>query len=453
MTSNPCGCAEHERAETQRTQTQQSRAQAQRGQAQPTQAQRTQAQRTQAQRTQAQHTQAQHTRVRSAGQPGGSALSRRGLLGRAATVGAAGAVGGLTGLAGAGLSTQLAFGSPTYTGDVLVVLSLRGGFDGLSAVVPHGDPEYYKARPTIAVPKTQLWGGGPMFGLHPALAPLAPLWNSGSLAAVHAVGQPNPTRSHFAAMEEMERAAAGTSVRTGWLDRMLGATGATSPFNGVSLGGSLAPRVMAGPAPDLGLRSIDSFSLAGEGVKRPMAATLRALYQGAPPVLAGPAKVAGDALATAATLRATAYTPANGASYPATPLGNALRDVARLVKGKVGLMTACVDFGDWDMHEGLGTAVKGQQMYEHLGELARALAAFAADLGAAAMAGVTLLTSASSAGGSRRTVPRAPTTGTATPCCCWAAASRAAPCTAAGPVWHPRSSSPAISQRPPTTGP
>ena len=83
------------------------------------------------------------------------------------------------------------------------------------------------------VPKSQVIAGDAMFGLHPALAPLLPLWQGGKLAAVHAVGQPNPTRSHFAAMEEMERAAAGTSVRTGWLDRMLGLDRRHRPVAGV----------------------------------------------------------------------------------------------------------------------------------------------------------------------------------------------------------------------------
>src|SRR5690349_18149547 len=154
-------------------------------------------------------------------------LSRRGFLGRAAGAGAAAA---LTTMIGDGVASRFAFAGAAsgrseaepavkqprlaagmaatpYTGDTLVVLSLRGGFDGLSAVVPHGDADYYKARPTIAVPKASLIGGDAMFGLHPALAPLLPFWQRGQLAAVHAVGQPNPTRSHFAAMEEMERAA------------------------------------------------------------------------------------------------------------------------------------------------------------------------------------------------------------------------------------------------------
>src|SRR5690349_14636429 len=142
--------------------------------------------------------------------------------------------GALAGLAGATLDTSLAFAAdPTYAGDVLVLLSLRGGFDGLSAVVPAGDAAYYAARPSIAVPKSQLIGGGSFFGLHPALSPLLPYWSGGQLAAIQAVGQPAPNRSHFSAMEDLERAAPGTSIRTGWLNRMLGLTGTADPMRPV----------------------------------------------------------------------------------------------------------------------------------------------------------------------------------------------------------------------------
>ncbi|HEV7823394.1 MAG TPA: DUF1501 domain-containing protein [Mycobacteriales bacterium] len=318
-----------------------------------------------------------------------SELTRRGFLGRAAAVGAAGA---LTGLVGDGLATRLAFAAPTYTGDTLVVLSLRGGFDGMSAVVPTGDPEYLKARPSIGVPASRLIGGGGFFGLHPALAPLLPFWTDGRLAAVHAVGQQDPTRSHFAALEEMERAAPGTSLRTGWIDRMLGVRGTGSVWGGVSVGGALGPQAFAGPTPDLALQSVDGFGLEGEGDSGPMGATLRALYADAPPIVAAPALGTLAAVGTTTALKEQGYTPANGAVYPDTPLGTAMRDVARLIKAKVGLQAACVDYGDWDMHEGLGAPVAGNWMHDHLTELARALAAFATDLGTTGLAGVTLLT-------------------------------------------------------------
>ncbi|MEV6597079.1 DUF1501 domain-containing protein [Actinoplanes sp. NPDC051346] len=315
----------------------------------------------------------------------GCPVSRRTLL-------AAGAAGAFAGLVGDQLATQLAFASPGYGGDVFVLLSLRGGFDGLSAVVPAGDPAYYAARPGIAVGKKQLIGGDSFFGLHPALAPLLPYWKGGTLAAVQAVGQPAPNRSHFAAMEELERAAPGTSLRTGWLDRVMGGLGGSGTFDAVSVGGAMPARVLAGPTPDLGLASVDKFVLSGEGEGRPMAKTLAALYAGAPDALRRTTAMTTSALATTATLKAVGYTPANGAAYPDSDLGRALRDVARLIKADVGLMTACVDSGDWDMHENLGAAAPGKRMYDHLSALAAALAAFARDLGPAGLGRVTLVT-------------------------------------------------------------
>ncbi|WP_285551211.1 DUF1501 domain-containing protein [Actinoplanes regularis] len=313
-------------------------------------------------------------------------LSRRRLL-------AAGAAGTFAGLAGSQLDTQLAFAAdPAYSGDVLVLLSLHGGFDGLSAVVPAGDPAYYTARPGIAVPKTQLIGGGAFFGLHPALAPLLPYWNSGKLAAVQAVGQPAPNRSHFAAMEELERAAPGTSLRTGWLNRMLGSRGADDLFDAIALGTPRPDRVLDGPAPHLALTSIDGLALTGDDAAKPLATTMAALYQGAPAALAPAAGQLTSALAWAKTMRAAGYTAANGASYPATELGAALRDVARLIKANAGLMTATVDCGDWDMHENLGIAEPGRQMHDQLAKLAGALAAFATDLGPDGLRRVTLVT-------------------------------------------------------------
>jgi uncharacterized protein (DUF1501 family) len=312
-------------------------------------------------------------------------VKRRSLL-------AAGLAGAFAGLIGEQLDTQLAFAAGPYPGDVLVLLSLRGGFDGLSAVVPAGDPGYYAARPGIGVPKAQLLGASGIFGLHPALKPLLPFWKAGTFGAIHAAGQTAPNRSHFAAMEELERAAPGTSTRTGWLDRMLGGLGATSPFSGVSLGSAMPARTHAGPNPDLGLTTIDGFRLTGEEPGMPMAATMAALYSGAPAPLAQTAAQVTAALTTTSALATAGYTPANGAVYPATDLGRALRDVARLVKADVGLMSACVDTGDWDMHENLGTAVPGRAMHDNLLAMATALAAFATDLGAAGMGRVTLVT-------------------------------------------------------------
>ncbi len=323
--------------------------------------------------------------VAACGCPEGIAVSgvgRRGVLAGASALGAAGAAVAMASPAEA--LTRLTFADSGYTGDTLVVLSFRGGIDGLSVVAPVGDAEYYTARPSIAVPQARGLQLDSRFALHPALAPLLPLYTSGKLAVVHAVGQPNPTRSHFTDMDEMERAAPGSSLRTGWLDRMVGATTTPGPFSSTALGATSAPRSMLGPTAELAMRTVDSFSLNGawdatEATRWTTA--LRALHAGAPDPIGAPARGTLDALSTVAALRASGYTPANGASYPSGALGDALRDTARLVKAGVGLRAVTIDSGNWDMHTDLGRS-DGGWMFRQLTEVGRALGAFMTDLGA-----------------------------------------------------------------------
>ena len=115
-----------------------------------------------------------------------------------------------------GRPARLAFGAPG-DGDVLVVLTLRGGFDGLTAVAPIGDPEYRRLRPTLAIGEDEAKRIDGPFGLHPALEPLFRFWDERRLAVVHAVGQSSPSRSHATATADLERAA--PSVRAQRLDR------------------------------------------------------------------------------------------------------------------------------------------------------------------------------------------------------------------------------------------
>lgn len=326
-------------------------------------------------------------RIARCGCPEGEGLTRRSLFRRSAAVGAA------AGLAATGIGTRLAFAAGPYTGDAVVVVSLRGGCDGLNVVVPTGDPDYTAWRPTIGIPQGALIPLDSMFGLHPGMGALQPFWGAGTLGFVHAVSQVNPTRSHFEAMEEMERAAPGTSTRTGWLDRTLGIRDPGSVFQAVQMGGGLPASSLTGPNPELAMWSVNSFELDGawDATERQRWDTaLRKLHDGVPAAIADPAMITLGALTTTGQLKDAGYTPANGATYPNTELGDALKDVARLIKADVGLQVACVDYGDWDMHEGMGGVDDGW-LLEHLQEMSGAIAAFGTDLGAG-LDKVTLLT-------------------------------------------------------------
>ncbi|MFN0282872.1 MAG: DUF1501 domain-containing protein [Kineosporiaceae bacterium] len=277
---------------------------------------------------------------------------------------------------------RVAFAAPAATsGDVLVVLSLRGGFDGLSAVAPIGDPGYARARPGIAVPAATAKKVDATFGLHPALAPLFPLWDDGTLAAVHAVGQKDPTRSHFEAMAQMERAAPGTSLRDGWIDRTVGLSAAASAFTAAQVGSPALPSSLLGDAPKMAIGSLAGLKVDVDPELVPMSAWRNAfdhLHAGTRAEIRDPLHNAMDAVSRIQALPEAGDVGALG--YPDNQLGNAFHDVARLVRADLGLRYATVDYGNWDMHENVG-GVDGGWMTNQLGDLAKTLAAFAAELG------------------------------------------------------------------------
>jgi uncharacterized protein (DUF1501 family) len=170
---------------------------------------------------------------------GGDAPTPR-IVSRRAAIGRVIAGAALAQWAGRSALAQVAVDTPGTGRDVLVTLFLRGGADGLSVVVPHGDGDYYRARPTLGLsPDTVLDLDG-FFGLHPSLAALLPLYKDGRMAAIHAVGSQDRTRSHFEAMATVERGLLDNRATeaSGWLGRYLAATPAAhaSPLRAVAWG-------------------------------------------------------------------------------------------------------------------------------------------------------------------------------------------------------------------------
>jgi uncharacterized protein (DUF1501 family) len=301
------------------------------------------------------------------------AISRRGLLtGAVALAGATTAVGSAV--------VTAAPASAASASSVLVVLSLRGAADGLSLVVPHGDPLYYQARPRLAIAKSQLLAPDAMFGLHPKLAPLLPLWTSGRLAAVHATGLPAPNRSHFAAMEEVEDADPGSAKRRGWLNRLIGARPGSSPLQGFSVGTGVVPGSLFGSEPVMSTDSVQDMSLPGDDkwvVRDGRKRSLHTMWDGNRTPLGTAMRSTFGALgAFQPVLRAADHS----SSYPSSDLGMALASVARIIRGNVGVEVLTVDQGDWDMHSDLGTLAWGR-MIDNTDDLARSVAAFMGDLG------------------------------------------------------------------------
>jgi uncharacterized protein (DUF1501 family) len=276
---------------------------------------------------------------------------------------------------------------------VLVTVFQRGAVDGLNMIVPFGEKAYYQARPSIAIAKPGEAGGAVdldgFFGLHPRMASLQPYFKRGELAIVNATGSNDPTRSHFDAQDYMESGTPGRkSTRDGWLNRYLHAKEheEASAFRAVSLTQQL-PRALQGTAPALAIDQLGRFGLRAGDRGDMMQSSFEAQYAAAADSLLKPtSKEAFDAIRQLEAVDLAKYTPQNGAVYPNSGYGQALKQIAQLIKANMGLEVAFAESGNWDHH-----ANEGPQIANRLDDFASGIAAFAQDLGDG-MADVMVLT-------------------------------------------------------------
>ena len=270
-------------------------------------------------------------------------------------------------------------------GDTLVVVFLRGAADILNMVVPHGEEAYYRLRPSLGIPRPDdskakqeertidLDG---FFGFHPSMHALLDAWQSQQLAIIHACGAPDESRSHFKAMELMERGVDDErGPASGWIGRHLATlnTGNLSPLRAVGMG-TRPQRSLSGTVPVSALRSIADFHLGGDArALQQMRLALNTVY--ADDVLGQDTLSIMDTLET---LDPLTYTAARNAKYPDSEFGLALKQTAMLIKAKVGLEVSAIDVGGWDTHFAQGSTTG--LMPNLMKDLADGLAAFHADM-------------------------------------------------------------------------
>jgi uncharacterized protein (DUF1501 family) len=273
---------------------------------------------------------------------------------------------------------------------VLVTIFQRGAMDGLMAVPPLDDAALRRLRPRLAMSAARAAGEaavldlGTGFGLHPAFEPLLPLWRDKRLGIVHCVGSPDSTRSHFDAQDYMETGTPGRKgTPSGWLNRAVGLLGHEgSPFQAVAMTAAL-PRSLYGPEPVIAVTDLADFRVRLPGADRAATAAgegFEALYhRTSQELLRGTASDTFEAVEMLSAAEIASYRPANGAVYPQSPLGLALRQIALLVKADVGLEVAFAESGGWDTHVQQGT-VQGS-FARRAKDLADSIHAFWTDLG------------------------------------------------------------------------
>ena len=258
-------------------------------------------------------------------------MNRRDFLGSA---GAAGVVACLPRMA-------LAAAAGDYH-NLLILVELRGGNDGLNTVIPYASPDYYVLRPRLGIAREHVLQLDARIGLHPALQPLLPVWNERELAVVQGLGYPHPNLSHFRSIEIWDTAAESSEyLSDGWLARTFARTPPPGTYaaDGVVVGGGeLGP--LAGPATRaIALTNTEQFVRQAR-----LAAPAAAARSGA---LAHIARVESHIVQAAGRLTGEHVL---GAEFPATAFGNAARTAAQVVASGADVAAIKIALNGFDTH-------------------------------------------------------------------------------------------------------
>lgn len=274
---------------------------------------------------------------------------------------------------------------------VFVVLFQRGGADCLQLFAPTGDPNYAVLRPTVGIgapgssnPVQGLFMNS-LFSMHPSMSGIHALYGAAQsrLAVVHATGYLPYHRSHFESQDLMETGSFAGLASDGWINRHLQATAGSSsaPVRALALRQSL-PRSMDGPFPCFAVNSV--ADLAFQGSLPDVRQTLEYIVDVTPTSSMSPERQgfytgmtdAFDLIDLFAGIDPSSYVPQNGAAYPATDLGNRMKELAQVIRADLGIEIFQVDQGGWDHHTNLPANVP-----VYAGDLSAALSAFIQDLG------------------------------------------------------------------------
>jgi len=272
-------------------------------------------------------------------------------------------------------------GLPGSENRCLVVINLAGGNDGLNCVVPHGNPQYYQLRPSLAIPQSDVLAIDANVGFNPNMRSFKALYDKGVVAVVQSVGYPNPDHSHFRSTEIWQTAAPDRYEHTGWLGRYFDEAGLpdSNLFKGVAVS-EVLPELLISNRTDIpAIPNIAGYNLAAD--RNPYAR--RAFSQNArdaglpfrSPYLAHVMQIEDHAQRSAEELPKLVAGYQTNAPYPATALGRSLALVAQIIGSNLGTKVLYVSHGSFDTH----VSQKATQN-NLLSQFSDAIAAFYSDL-------------------------------------------------------------------------
>jgi uncharacterized protein (DUF1501 family) len=247
-------------------------------------------------------------------------------------------------------------GLPGSQGRCLVIVNLGGGNDGLNCVVPHGDGQYYRMRPSLAVSPSEVLAIDSHMGLNPKMNAFKSMYDKGLVAIVQGVGYPDPNYSHFRSTEIWQTAAPDRYEHTGWLGRYFDESGLppANLFNGIAISQTV-PEVLASNKTDIpAVPNPAGYGLAFD--RSP--ALSKAFGQDArdrmlpfkSPYLAHVMEIEDHAQRGSQELPKLIAGYKIDASYPATPLGRSLALAAQIIGSNLGTRVIYVEHTSFDTH-------------------------------------------------------------------------------------------------------
>ena len=253
---------------------------------------------------------------------------------------------------------------------VFVSIFLRGGMDGLHALIPASDPHYAALRPTLRQAAEEAADLDGFFRLHNALTPLQDLYQEGHLAVVHACGAPMSSHSHFDAQDFLDHGTPGDKSTTdGWLARAIASSQLVSTVAGVAMGNKVVASMRHADQSVVSVASLENV-----GLLHPLPGIdqrINAMYVN--DELLGPL-----AEATFTSIDLLQQVPISGQSeaYPKTTFGQQMSDLAHMLKADIGIQAVALDIHGWDSH-----ADEEAMLTERFNDLASGLRAFFEDMG------------------------------------------------------------------------
>jgi uncharacterized protein (DUF1501 family) len=247
-------------------------------------------------------------------------------------------------------------GLPGSADRCLILINLAGGNDGLNCVVPHGDQQYYRLRPALAIPQNDVLAIDANVGLNPGMRSIKALYDKGMVAIVQGVGYPNPDHSHFRSTEIWQTASPDRYEHTGWLGRYFdeAALSRENLFSGVAVS-KVLPEVLVSDRTDIpAIPALSTYAMAADR----NAVARKAFWDDTrdrhvpfeSPYLAHVMEIEANAQRSSEELPKLVAGYTTKAAYPATPLGQSLSLAAQIVGSNLGTKAIYVEHGSFDTH-------------------------------------------------------------------------------------------------------